>query len=233
MIVAVNPFCAPQREVSVQALISAGYMVAAAAYLVLAAGALLSPVPPEPGGALRGLALLLLCSALVVMARIRRWAVSRLGLVWLTLAVIAAVQQAGGSRGFLFPAYFLLLLWAALPRNGAMASELGLAVGVAEAVAAVAGSSPAGPQEVLAALPAALWGLLPPALFGLAADALVSSSRRRSTLVTPEPAEIQRQKPAFPVAAARSLLPLVKRALVMLVQPITSSCPVELPRQYR
>jgi len=196
-----------------QALNTAGWMIAAAAYLVLAAGGLLAEVPPEPGQALRASALLLLCAAVVVLTRVRGWRPGRLGLAWISLGVIAAVQQAGGCRGFLFPAYFLLLLWAALPSAGRMAAELGLAIGLAEAVSLVAGGSPSHLQDVLSSLPAGLGGLLPPALFGRAADALVEGRRRPPAVISPMSEEPrQRQRPAFPVAAARALLPVVKRA---------------------
>ncbi len=196
-----------------KALNTAGWMIAAAAYLVLAAGGLLADLPPGPGESLRASALLLLCAAVVVFARLRRWRPGKLGLAWISLGVITAVQQAGGCRGFLFPAYFLLLLWAALPATGGMAAELGLAIGLAEAVSLVLGGSPSGVQDILGSLPPALGGLLPPALFGLAADALVEGRRKTAAAlpqIMSEPAE--RQRPAFPVAAARALLPMVKRA---------------------
>jgi diguanylate cyclase (GGDEF)-like protein len=188
-------------------------MVAVAAYLVIAAGGLLADLPPGPGEVLRASALLLLCAAVVVLVRVRGWRPGRLALAWISLGVMAAVQQAGGCRGFLFPAYFLLLLWAALPSAGGMASEVGLAVGLAEAVSLVAGGSPSGLQDLMGALPPALGGLLPPALFGLAADALVEGRRRPVPAVPPmTAAPRQNQRPAFPVAAARALLPVVRRA---------------------
>lgn len=194
-----------------KALRTAGFMIAAAVYLVTAAGGLLGDRPPEPGQALRASAILLAAAAGAVLIRVKGWRPDRLALVWLSLAVMAAVQQAGGCRGFLFPAYFLLLMWAALPETGGMASELGLAVGIAEAVSVVAGSSPQGAGDLMAALPSALWGLLPPALFGLAADALAPAPRRGAAPALERPAA-RSQPPAFPVAAARAMLPLVRSA---------------------
>ncbi len=169
-----------------KALRGAAFMLLAGGLLVLASGAVLGasremdpPLRYLVGGGLLSLAL---ASGLYVWRR--EDPPSSMSVYWMTLGVIAAVHLTGGGASVLYPFYFLLLLWVALPSVGVSATGTGFLVGLVDCLAVMlaAVTDSEGPflDALAGSLLPALGLLATPLLFGLAAEWLMDAERTAS-----------------------------------------------------
>lgn len=139
----------------------------------------------------------------------------RLLSIWMTLMVIAAVQLTGGSDGYLYPVYFFLLAWFALPSVGSSAAEFGLAVGLVEALSLLLNEQGTILEVLFDNLPRALAAFAPPAVFGIFAEMISESEGERGRRPRPAPEEdsqpASRRKQSLLMETARGMLPLLHR----------------------
>jgi diguanylate cyclase (GGDEF)-like protein len=192
-----------------------GYVAAVVAMLALALGYGRQP-SPGPSYYLVAAGIVFLCLFAAVMSWRSGGKADRLLSTWVTLMVIAAVQLTGGSDGYLYPVYFFLLGWFALPSVGGSAAEFGLAIGMVEALSLLLNEQGSILQVLLNNLPRALAAFAPPAVYGIFAEMLTESESDRDGERRPPPkAEAQRTTPhreeSLLVETARGMLPLLHR----------------------
>ncbi|MCK4806428.1 MAG: diguanylate cyclase [Candidatus Aegiribacteria sp.] len=96
---------------------------------------------------------------------------------WICAGLLVSIQLTGGSSSIFYSAYLLFLMWASLPSNGGLATELGLVIGFIEAFSLLNASIWTGGESLISRLIPlllpALKALLVPFLFGLASDWLM------------------------------------------------------------
>jgi diguanylate cyclase (GGDEF)-like protein len=195
------------------------YFVAVICALVLVTGTLLAPGSgPMPVLIAVGLLAASFVAGLLLMLRNRE--VDRLAIVWLSLAVATGVQLLGGAWSPVFPVYFLLLTWMALPPVSGPATETGWAIGVVEALSLLTSRSGIlhggfDAEVLIGTLLPALSAFLAPALYGIAVEWIAEkSSAAAAPAVIPESRTASPTVPevtGFPMETARSLLPLLHR----------------------
>ncbi len=151
-----------------------GYAALLVLFLVLASGRFQSSgsYVTDPVPLLLGTGLLLLSAALALLAQ-KRFD-SRVILYCVCAGLLVSVQLTGGTSSIFYSTYLLFLIWAALPSNGGLATELGLVIGFTEAFSLLNASIWTGGESFISRLIPlllpALKALLVPFLFGLASD---------------------------------------------------------------
>jgi diguanylate cyclase (GGDEF)-like protein len=157
-------------------------------------------------------------AAAILLLR-RKRTIDRLVAIWMTIVVMAGVQLLGGMSGPAFPAYFLLLVWMAMPSTGGPAAEVGLGIGLVEAISLLSGRSRIlqgefNAEDLFGSLLPALAAFLAPALFGFVTEWLTENSWSSTREDGEDRVEAEPTVPehsGFALETARNLLPLLHR----------------------